>query len=568
MAKSKVERILKWATENVRKPWERVCEVAHELSEQRILSEEQAMVRVPLAPLVTIDWRAAYHFMRDVMGLLLWDPANLFSIILSEDGSKILRAYIEETRDNNFVSLTRLDPDEDWLKEALAMIQNGRLYELRWFLDEQATARGLPHVNWVKIAHIQFFYEFKKVIDAYEKDKKIATFVREALFAVQNIYKNGWIMFSPEPPTFARLRQLITEILEVKTKDGRINLQGILGEDKDVEFGPVAVALRGRGYTTSLLAKAKDGEIHIRRVEVEGEENLPLDRLAKSLKAKTGAKFAAAMRMEPVANLLFASLYPSFPWDREEFKTVVRRALEIVRNYGDQVAIAPEPIFLRSWVRKTLKFLRFPYELSRLSSWYLPQVIVDGYQTFLGQNFTRAFAVLDGDKLVSLTTVEFWRGGIKKLKILEPADYQHIFDDLPETYAEVKDRIKRLHVELWEREGWVDLVLCVNKDLFKALAELSALGSLKNPFALPKFVKALKKVRSALLAGKLIAYPDRMFVELENWVKERGRIGIYRILVKLAFDSYRPKRRGLLYVRATAAAAVIVLAIIGLLVVL
>jgi len=557
-------QILSWATENVRKPWERMCEVAHELSEQRRLTEQQATVEIPLVPMLTVDWRAAYHLSRDFLGLLVWDPANLFTIILSEDESEILRAYIEETRDNNFVSLTKLDAGEPWATEALRMIKDGRLYELRWFLNAQMRGRGMPQVNWVKIANIQFFCEFKRALDAYESEKKLGTFVREALVAVQNIYANGWINFSPEPPAFARLRQTMTEILDVKTGDGKVRLDRILGED--IEFGPVAVALRGRGYTTSLVAEAGSGEIHIRRFELNGEENLSLSKLARKLRKKAKTKFALALRTEPVSNLMFVSLFHAFPWDREEFKTVMRRGLEIGRKYGEQVAFAPEPLILRSWFRKILKALKVPYEIGRLSSWYLPQAFVEGYQTFLGQNYTRAFALLDGDKLVSLTTIEFWRGGIEKVKVLEPQDYQHIFDDFPRTYDEMKKRVARLQVELWEREGWVDLVLCLNKELLRLLKELPSPRKSINPLGVPRLLKTLRRVKESLRSGTLAAYPNRMFVELENWVQERGRISIYGVLVKLLFDLYRPRKRGLLYVRATVAAVIFALAIIGLLV--
>ncbi|HDH97426.1 MAG TPA: hypothetical protein ENF73_06845, partial [Proteobacteria bacterium] len=432
MDERELAEILNWATENVRKPWERMCEVAHELSEQRRLTEQQATVNVPLVPMLSVDWRAAYYLMRDILGLIVWDPANLFTIILSDDESKILRAYIEETRDNNFISITKLDPEEPYMAEALQMINEGRLFDLRWFLDERLRERGFPRVNWVKIANIRFFCEFRRVVEAYEREGKIAAFVREAIAAVQNIYANGWIRFAPEPPAFARLRQTIAEILRVKTKDGKVHLDRITGGD--LEFGPVAVALRGRDYTTSLVAEASDGRIRIRRVELEGEEKLPLPVLAKKLRKKAKVGRALALRTEPLANLLFVALFHEFPWDREEFKMVMRRGLDIVRGYGEYVAISPEPLVLRSWFRKLLRALKFPYEISRLSSWYLPQAFIEGYQTFLGQNYTRALALLDGDRLVSLSTIEFWRGGIKQMKILEPEDYRHIFDPFPKTY--------------------------------------------------------------------------------------------------------------------------------------
>ena len=77
--------------------------------------------------------------------------------------------------------------------EALQMISEGRLFDLRWFLDERLRERGFPRVNWVKIANIRFFCEFRRVVEAYEREGKIAAFVREAIAAVQNGYFPGQI---------------------------------------------------------------------------------------------------------------------------------------------------------------------------------------------------------------------------------------------------------------------------------------------------------------------------------------------------------------------------------------
>ena len=546
--------LLKWASNNARVPWEKMVEAAAKISKGEQLDNQSAETPMPLTPFIA-DYRQLYPLMRAFTGLITWSPNNLFTIILDADGKKILRAYLEVTRDHNFISLIPINPDEPFMKEALEIIKTGDLYPLRRYLDDQCKSSLKHGVNWVKIANLEFFGAFKEQMSDFEKSGDLWDWIIGSFKAVKNIYENRLIDFTPEPPVFARLRELFSGILQIdldhidfKSIFGKIDINSpdkkeivvLLADHKDI----IGLSIGGKEPMKITLDPAITQELK--------SMSLPFHKLAKQACKLTGANLVIALRIEPVANLVYDALYNEMPYSRENTKGVLRKLIEIIRRFRELWTIYPLPFYLSDPVRLPAKWLGNPYDINYLASWFLPGVIIDGEAIFLGQHNVRTFVTMDDDRIIAIYTLESYDAGIRKVITHDPEKYAHIFAGMKPDYDDVKTRAIALGINLWnEGYGFQNQVMITQSDFLKTLGQASSIEIWKNPLKLWRVIKPGKKLVKQLKGGAIVTYPDQMLVSLENWVKKVGRLKIYRPLLSVPFDRKRPRSRGVKYVKPT-----------------
>ena len=557
------QQLLEWASVNVREPWEKMVEIASEISLKNPVNSEQACVRVPMAPF-TADYRALYPIMKSFGGLITWSPNNLFTIILDAEEKTILRAYVEGTRDHNFTKLIPVDLDEPFLAEALSIIQSGNLYSLRRFLDHETREKYGTRVNWVKIANIEFFGAFADNVTAFDESGDLWDWLDGALLAVSRIYKEDLIRFAPEPPVFARMRNLFAGILNIDP--AHLDLRSLFGPiKKDQPGDKEIIVLLTDNQEIAGFSLGGENPMHLTvDPEITNQlQGVPFHKLAKQCAKLTEADHVIVLRTEPVANLVYESLFHEMPYRREDTKAVLRKALEITRRFREQWTMYPLPFYLADWIRLPAKWFGNPFDINYLASWFLPGMIVDGEAVFLGQHSNRTFVTMDQNKIIAMYSIEFYDSGIRRFTTHDPKKYSGMFTDMASTYEDVRERSVQLGIRLWnEGYGFQNQVMITQLDFLKTLGQLNSVSIWKNPFKLFRLIGPIRRLMKLGKAGAIVSYPDKMLVALEDWIKRVGRLHIYSNILFIPFDRRRPRYRGLKYIKETLIALVIMAVIL------
>jgi len=560
MNKQERERALKFAHEQVAEPWRKMVDIAARIFRGEDVPAEDAVMQLPLVPF-SADMRVMYPLMRDFVGLLTWDPNSLFTIILENDDKTVCRAYLESTRDNNFIELMDIAADDSMMQMAVEMIEKDNVRDLRWKLDEACQERFRKRVNWVKIAKLDFFAAYADAWDVWQETGDLWAWIRAAFGATLRVYAEDLLFFSNEPPIFARLREMMTSIVQVDPD--HLDLERMFGPLPKKTNKPFVFALTGRDYTVALKFGGADPlHITVDRDVTREVEGLSQRQVAKRLRKMLCASQVVSMRAEPVANMVYETLRPEMPWNREDLKLVMQRGMELAKGFDKYWYMHPLPFYLKDWVRRTNKMLGIPYDINNLATWFLPTVLADGSELFLGQHNTRTFVVLDDDEPVLVLILEIYTGGTRRLQSIDPAKFRDVFADKERSYETMREGAKEIGLRLWEEGyGYQNMVTGMRMSALSALGDLLSVRRFAYLYRLLGTVRPLFRVVREMKAGGLVAYPDRMLVELENWIKKIGRPRIYHTLLNMTFDR-KPRTRGLLYVKETILAALIVAAVV------
>jgi len=558
------ERTLSFAREHVAQPWRTMVETAKRISQGQELGPEEARIRLPMTPF-TADARVLYPLMRDIVGLLTWDPNNLFTIILEDDGQHVYRAFFELTRDNNFIEMIEVPPDDPMLALVLEFIAQDRIGDLRWMLDETCQLRFGKRINWVKIAKLSFFHLLGEAWRVWEQTGDIWAWGRATFQAVQKIYAEKLLMFGHEPPVFARLREIITNILDVDPR--HIDFARLFGPLPKKTEQPQVIALAGRDYLVALKLGGSDPlHLTVDREATRVHETLPMKKIARRLRKDLNAGQVIVLRTEPLANLCYEATRPPLPWQREDLKLVLQRVLEIVKGFGATWHMHPLPFYLKDWFRLPGKLLGLPYDINRLAAWFMPKVIIDGMEIFLGQYNNRTFILLDGDEPVLVLNLEMYNAGPRRLRTFDPMQFKEVFAKPERSFQNTRFGVEEVGLRLWDQGfGFQNMMIGMRLSAMKALGDLLAVRHYSYLYRMFGAIRPLIRVVKEMKAGGLAVYPDRLLVSLEHWVREVGRPRIWGTLLNMMFDR-KPRPRGLLYVKGTIFAALAVVLVIGLLV--
>lgn len=541
------EALLAWAGENVKVPWLRICRCWDKMSKGEAVRAVEAQLPIPLTPF-TADMRAMFYVMRDLNPLMTFEPGNLFTIILDSTGTRILRAYMERTRMNAYISLDEVRLDPSWTRRAEEIITSGNLFPLKELLSAHMVRERGVYVNWVKIANVRFFGAFKDALEEFAGPGTLSSYIAAAYRAVREIYSHGWIAFSPKPKGFARLEEIIGTdskgLIQYDPSD-------ISDGEKDTELTNLLnetyiVALRGRDHTVALRMSGKEPFTLFLDQDISSSVNgIPFHRLPRALARKTGARTVLAFQADAAYNILHEYLLRPFPYTKTDTEIILKKLLYMVREYTTQWAIYPVPIALK-WYARVGRFLGLPYDISRLSYWFLPKLIVEGGMIGLGHLQRVLLVVLDQDQVRSAVVAEMYEGGMRKIRTFPARELTPFFRSVP-----LREGLIKAKHHLWEKDGWINFAVAVQAGLIREALKLNLSGALSSLFGLSRAFPSIKRAWEMIKKGGLAVYPDRGLVEVDRWVKKTGRLRVWFTMAQIPFDRTRPRRRGLLYIRET-----------------
>lgn len=551
------DELLEWADREITEPFRNICEVAGELVHGGSVSSHRANVRLPLMP-YKIDWRGFYKFLRDAMPVLLYEPANLISIVLSSDRKRILKAYRVTTKYNNFTSIDELDVEgEEWARLALGLLSEDRGDFLRAELDEHMRAKGEAGVNIVAVSNIEALEVFRTELDGTSPKQK--GYLGKVFNAFSKVFKRGLLDFYPFPRGISRIKEL-TEISDVKP--GRMET---VFDDNAAPFKTI-IMLDGRDYRFAFLWDSENPEeLTVNQDLID--EYMPVKRQARILRRKTRANQVITISADMFLNVLYELLARPYPQEPTDLKVLLKKIFYTISRYGDLWNIYPVPVPLKNYVRLPIKALGLPYDINQLSWWFLPGLIVDGGKLGIGQMVRYGMVTMDKDKLLGVVLIDTYNGGLSGIKTLETDEYKDIFAGTKQRLSTMREKLIDAKQRIWEKEGWVDIIMLVQKDLMLEMRRLMYGRALNSMLTLFLAVPPAMRMAKILKKGGFIAYPVDAYAKYAvPYIAKTGRMKLLGTAAQIPFDRKKPRKRGLLYIKETIIAAGIFAGIIALII--
>lgn len=562
------EEIVDWARRYCKIPWTHMVEAGRKILAGETLSQDEATVQIALTPF-RVDYRAAFHLLRDTLGLLVFDPANLFTIILDSRGQKILKAYFENTRFNNYVELVDIDPSEPWLQPVETWIREGQWEKLRPFLARKMQEKYHQPVNWVKIANLNFFCAFKEVWDRYETTNNLGDYLIGAFQAIQKIYLHQWIKFTPTPPLFARLEELMTKILDIRIED----FAAYPGQPPSLAIPDqtgerLIIGLRSDDYAVAIdLGGPNCKELLLSFDITRGCQHMSLPALAKYLGRQAKARYALTVDYRAVRAILYDLANRPLPRNNLAVsETSFYDILRLARNYRRQWAIWPVPLPLKGWVTLVAKLLGVPYGIHRLSHWFLPRFTHRTLPILMGYHTQNAIFLLDHDRPSAAVVIDLLNSGLKRVVSYPAHELQSAFKGMSESLDDIKEYLHRARFQMWDRVGWINYSVGIQKQLIEELLALVLGGEANSVLRVFRLWNRTRRLWQLLKRGALALYPDFLLARLWQWAKKEGLYTAAMAVLQIAFDT--KQSRGYLFMgtllKGIVAAAVIAGLIIGL----
>ncbi len=566
MNRESEEQIITWARTHVKEPWINFVEISAKINNGESLPYPRRIVNIPMSPFKA-DMAALYPLMRHLTGMLTFEPGNLFTIILNDKGDKILKAYLEETENNNYVAMIDIPLEKSWVGQAEKIIAAGELEGLRELLDALTHDKFNKRVNWVKISNLGFFRCFKDVMDRYYKTRSLVEYTSGAINAVLEIYRNDWIKFTPMPPVFQRTEELMKNILDIDMDHLQRILKSIVYKPDNLTTIPWIVLIYAEEFKIALKNSGKDPMVLT--LNQDDLYNLEAERpieLAKEMARQTGAGFTLAIRFEALRNIIYESTIRPLPHKDDDAQLVVSKVLSFIRDYGVSWAAYPVPVPLKQYIRIPVKLLGLPYDINNLASEFLAKIAVKGLPLVVGSDATFAYVLLDKEKVQAVIISDLRRGGVPRVKTLPPEEFDEYFKGLKSDPNDLAERLEHVKYVLWDKVGWITFAYGIQMDLIRKLPQILDIKAISSAPRLPGLWWKMKGVKRILAEGGFAVYPNLQFKRVAEWAEKQGKLSIYQAVFQGLFERKRPKTRGLLYIRETIIAAIALIVFIILLI--
>lgn len=548
----RADELINWAEKEIGAPFRKITRIADDLGKGKKLTYEEALVRLPLSR-IELDYRGVFPILRDALPVLAFEPANLLILMVNSDSTAILSAHLITTRDNNYTDISEVSAKEGWAEIALDLIGKNKREDLRHELDEWFRANRRQEINCVIIAKPEGLHALKDGWEEFQaKGNGYFSFLYRTL---GRCIEREWIVFEPIPRIFARIADVYRIV------DAPAGSWSAIFGDQAYPF-KIAIGLWGRNYVSAFLYDSDKSE----RTGVD-TDLLPRDlgpaKLAKALQKETKASYALVLHADMAINLLWELLSRPLPTNGNDTKIQLKKLLYFIRGYKSLWWIHPVPIPLKNYVRLPIRALGMPYDITRLSWWFLPDAIVDGLGIFMGDSVRFAIIFLEGTTPRGVILIDQFNRGFRQITIIPPEEIAPVFEGAAARPKVLRERLIRAKHLIWEKYGWVDWANAVQIDTLMHARKLLFGGYFNSLLRAPLAALTILKLNKTLTRGGVVVYPDMMFEESARYAKSVGVHKVRRNLLKLPFDAYHRTPRGLLYVRETIYLAAAIAAILA-----
>ena len=462
-------------------------------------------------------------FSKDVFG----DNPNLWTIILSQDEKEIIFSCLEKEEKGTYAEIKQVELDKaSWKEKALNLIQNRQLDELKEYLNDigQKEYNIIPGV--IKIANIKFFQGFYKAFLEYENTNDLLLYILQCMEWIKVLFENDWLILSPSVPLFTRLKELVTNVLDIHSVAARKFLSSVLIpfnyafaiQDKDKNFMAVIKAV----YQNNSLSISMMDQSELEQFKTTGFRVLG-NHVRREFEYKP---LVISLRLEPLKKLFLKFLNTPLPHTKENSYKFLADIIFFIRSYGKVWNLSPEPQILTRRARNLLRSLGVRYSINNLAYWFIPNFIFTGLAFSIGWKSNICILILDRDHLLSGFSVLLINGSVRKIKCLETDEISSLFKGIH--LKDIPEALKDAKLKLWKKgEGdWYDLMVSVQKSyLTKTLDGIFNHNSPQSYYHL--------LVQQILITKKVVLHPE---LSLWKLFKAWGVRKTFTLIAKELFD--------------------------------
>jgi hypothetical protein len=518
--------LMSWAGQAVKKPWYKMVEVGKSVIEETPTSVADRMLEIPLFP-IPVDGEIVAWFLQTFLTTLLTENGSMHTIMLNREGNRIIWSCIEAVHKGTYSELHEVRGKElDELdRKVSTLIVNDDMKRVFDACSRFAKSHYRIKLGIVKVAHLQFFEEFRKVYQFSQNGELLINHVAGALGAVTNIFRNKWLRFYPQAKIFSLLGKMITKgALDIAPEDIKSIMTLLLPPMR------LGIGLRSDDWGVAIEFEAKkDGDFSLKIQDADVGQSCwdsSIQKFADNIRKKLGTSAAMAVETDQLREIFRSIMDLGVAYNRDTFAALTATLGKMIPKYGVAFAISPKPNLYKG-------FYKWAYGLDLTREIMVPTTAVTrGVPLFIGSNGAFALGVLDNSsKLLTLLHIQMRGPLVESIKSLDKDHYTKVVRDALKKRNKLKlmEATKALKFAITEdTEQWLNYCILVSKDsLSNILSKLIEFvehmfwTSLLRPGEFKKFIRRhmSREALTTLFEQKLTMYPSNPIFKL---IEEKG----------------------------------------------
>ena len=528
-------------------PWEGIASISRKLERKEPLGPEDREITFPFTVLTAPAREAALLLKKTLPGLL---GPELDHLVLLRTGPDLLPpAFLFRHQDGFLVSIERLELPPDKLAEFLSLSQKKNLPQI------SSQIKSDLKLGWVVVINPEFFLLLEKAAQDFNASRSLTHYQIDLLSVFKKAAEAKLLEFFPSPPLFARVEEFLTRIIDFDPQA----LKDIVPPSPE---GSYCLGLTDPEFTLAFHLNPENPSRVAVSLDPQAGGSLSPSAAARRLRIASGSRVAICFELESIQDLLGELVSHHLPWQKEEILFPLRKIIQTIQEYGRKWSIDPVPLPLKSYLRGLVRFFRLPYDISNLDDEFLPGTILEGISLGVGGHSQHAVILLEKKEVKGVLVLELFRSGVRRIKFLSGKEIP------PPRDPDRIEWLKEAKYTLWNQAGWMNYAVAIDLSLLRELnqaltgKEFSSLS--KSPWLFFRLARLARKFKQ----DEFIFYPNLMLDTMGKFIQKEGVLSIGYRLLQAAFKRDHPRPRGLLYVRETVIAGLVVLLAIILFIIL
>ncbi|MCX5858904.1 MAG: hypothetical protein NT056_03245 [Proteobacteria bacterium] len=524
------------------RPWEGIASISRKLEQKQAPGPEDLEIILPFTNLTAPARATALLLKKTLPGLL---GPELDHLVLLRNGTDLLPpAFLFRHRDGFLVSIDRLELPPDKLAELFSLSQKANLSQIETQISAQI--KSDLKLGWVVVINPEFFFLLEKAGQEFISSRSLTHYQIDLLSVFKKAGELKLLEFFPSPPLFARVEEFLTQITDFDPQA----LKTIIPSSPEGSF---CLGLTDPEFNLAFHLNPENPSRVAVSLDPQAGGSLSPSAAARRLRKVSGSRMAVCFELEPVRDLIVKLVSHPLPWQKEELLSPLKKLIQLIQGYGRNWSINPVPLPLKSWLRGLTRLFRLPYDISRLDDEFLPGTILEGISLGVGGHSQHAIILLDQKEIKGILVLELFRSGVRKIKFLSGKEIPP-----PRDPGRI-EWLKETKFALWDQAGWMNYAIAIDLSLLRELNQALAGKEFSSLTKSPWLLLRLGRIISKFKQDEFIFYPNLMLDTLGKFIQKEGILSIGYRLLQAAFKRDRPRPRGLLYVRETIIAGLVIL---------
>jgi hypothetical protein len=523
-------------------PWEGIASISRKLEQKQTPGPEDQEITLPFTGL-TAPARATILLLKKTLpGFLGPDLDHL--VLLRNGQDLILPAFLFHHRDGLLISIDRLELPPGKLTELLSLAQEKELSRIEDQISVQI--KSDLKLGWVVVINPEFFALLEKADQDFTASRSLTHYQIDLLSVFKKAAELKLLEFFPSPPLFARVEEFLTQIIDFDPQ----TLKTVIPPSP---VGSYCLGLTDPEFTLAFHLDPENPSQVAISLDPQAGAPLSLPEATRRLRKASGSRTAICFEFEPVKDLFGILVNHHLPWQKEELLSPLRKLIQLIQGYDQKWSMDPAPLPLKSYLRSLIRLFRLPYDISKLDDEFLPGMVLEGISLGVGGHSQHAIILLDQKKVKGVLVLELFRSGVRRIKFLSGKEIPP-----PRDPGRI-EWLKETKFALWDQAGWMNYAIAIDLSLLRELNRALAGKEFSSLWKSPRLLLRLTRLTRKFKQDEFIFYPNLMLDTLGKFIQKEGALSIGYRLLQAAFKRDHPRPRGLLYVRETVIAGLVVL---------